>query len=278
MGCLCGQNRVASHLDAAVRAVLEAHRAGQTAGQLAVALAFRGASANRAPGDQIADVLGREQVQKFRAHGQAQPHHIQQQLARQLQPFVDGKAAVAARVVDIALPAHGGARLFEVHPHDDQQVLRQRIGLHFQLARVVHGLLVVVDGARANHHHQPVVLSMQHARYRIAAAFHQCMCLLGRWQPLLQDGGGNQGTHRLDAGVVNAGHVQRRKLRRFGVGRRNHGRYCPPSAAKSASAGHDSIFRSCQRLHHGRWQPVGLYTAAASSAVSSSKILPTVAP
>ena len=36
---------IAGHLDAAVRAVLEAHGAGQAAGQLAVALAFRGARA-----------------------------------------------------------------------------------------------------------------------------------------------------------------------------------------------------------------------------------------
>ena len=81
--------------------------------------------------DGDADELRRQQVQEFRAHGQAQLQHVEQQAARQLQPFVDGKAAIAVRVVDIALPAHRGARLFKVHAHDDQQIILERIGLTF---------------------------------------------------------------------------------------------------------------------------------------------------
>ncbi|MCY1549195.1 hypothetical protein D9M68_853530 [compost metagenome] len=120
---LRGLDGVARHLDAAVGAVLEAHRAREAAGQLAMALAFGRARANRAPAHQIADELRAQQVEKFGAHRQAQRQHVQQQLARQLQTLVDGEAAVQVRVVDIALPAYGGARLLEVHAHDDQQVL-----------------------------------------------------------------------------------------------------------------------------------------------------------
>ena len=176
---LGGQNGIAGHLHATVGAVLEAHRAAQTAGQLAMALALRGARTNRAPADQVADELRRQQIQEFRARRQAQRQHIEQQAARQLQPFIDGKAAVAVRVVDIALPAHGGARFLEVDPHHDQQIVLERIGLDLELARVIHGLIVIVNGARPDHHHQPVILAMQHARDGGTAGFDQLLRLFG---------------------------------------------------------------------------------------------------
>ncbi len=45
--------------DVAVGAVLEAHRARQAGGQLAMHLALGGARADGAPGDQVGDVLRR---------------------------------------------------------------------------------------------------------------------------------------------------------------------------------------------------------------------------
>ena len=51
---------------------------------------------------------------------------VQQQPARQAQPVVDGVAAVEVRVVDQPAPADGGARLLEVHAHDDAQIGGQR--------------------------------------------------------------------------------------------------------------------------------------------------------
>ena len=211
---------VAGHLDAAVRAVLETHGAGQATGQLAVALALRGAGADGAPADQVADELRRQQVQELGAGRQAQLHHLQQQLARQLQPLVDGEAVIAVRIVDVALPAHGGAWLLEVHTHDDQQVVLQRVGLRLELARVFHGLRMIVDGARPHHHNQTVIFPMQHARDGAATAFHQRQGLLCRRQPLLQQSGGQQRAYGLDAGVVNAGLVQRGQGRRLGQRRR----------------------------------------------------------
>ena len=50
-----GHDGIYRHSHDTVGAVLEAHRAAQPGGQLAVALAFRGARADRAPGDKIAD-------------------------------------------------------------------------------------------------------------------------------------------------------------------------------------------------------------------------------
>ncbi|MPM90374.1 hypothetical protein SDC9_137495 [bioreactor metagenome] len=186
VGRLRRQNGVGGHFHATVSAVLEAHGARQAAGQLAVALAFRGARADGAPAHQIADELWRQQIQKLGAHRQAQFQNLQQQGAGHLQAVVDGEAAVHARVVDVALPAHGGARFFEVHAHHHQQIIRQLFGVRSQLVGIFHGLFVVVDGARAHHHHQPVVLTVQHARDGGAAAFHHFQRRWRRGQPLLQ--------------------------------------------------------------------------------------------
>ena len=201
---LCGQDGVAGHLHAAVGAVLEAHGAGQAAGELAVALALGGARADGAPAHQVADVLRRKQVKKLGAHGQAQRQHVEHQRARHFQPFVDGEAAVHARVVDVALPAYGGAWLLEVHAHHHQQLLRQRRGLRLQQPGVGHGLLVVVDGAGPDDDDEPVVLPMQHARDGGAARLHQALRGLGGWQPLFEDGRCDERADRLDAHVVNA--------------------------------------------------------------------------
>ena len=84
---------VGGDADVAVGAVLEADRRRQAAGQLAVHLAFGGARANRAPADQVADVLGRNHVQKLAAR-HAQAVDVDQQLARDAQAFVDAVAFV----------------------------------------------------------------------------------------------------------------------------------------------------------------------------------------
>ena len=174
-----------------------------------MALAFRGARADGAPADQVADELRRQQVQEFRAHGQAQGQHVQQQGAGHFQAFVDGEAAVQVRVVDVALPAHGGAGLLEVDAHDHEQLAGQGVGLGLELARIVHGLVVVVDGAGSDDDDEPVVPALQHVRDGGAAGFHQLLRGFGRGQPFLQQGRGDQGAHGLDAQVVDAGGVVR---------------------------------------------------------------------
>ena len=121
MGRLGGHHGIDRHLDVAVGAVLESHRAAHPAGKLPVRLAFGGARADGAPGNQVADELGAEQVQKLGAGRQAQFDDVQQQLPRTLQPVVDGKTAVQMGVVDIPFPAHRGARFFKIHAHDDEQ-------------------------------------------------------------------------------------------------------------------------------------------------------------
>ena len=157
MRCLRRLNRIGGYFHATIGAILKAYGAAQAAGQLAVALALGGARPNGAPAHQIADELRAQQIQKLGAHRHINGQDVQQQLARHPQTLVDGKAAIQVRVVDIALPAHGGARLFKVHAHDHQQVILERVSLGLELPGVVHGLLVVMDGARPHHHNEPVI-------------------------------------------------------------------------------------------------------------------------
>ena len=200
-------DRVGRHLDAAVGAVLEADRAAQAAGELAVALALGGARADRAPADQVADELRRQQVEELGADRQPDFQHIEQQGAGAFQPLVDREAAVQVRVVDVALPAHRGARLLEIDPHHDQQVLAQRVGLCFQPARIVERLLVIVDRAGSDDDQQAVVLAVQHARDLGAAGLDQRLCRFRCRQPFLQQRGGQQRAHGADAQVVGSGLV-----------------------------------------------------------------------
>ena len=154
-----GLDGVGGDADIAVGAVLEADRGGQARGQLAVDLALGGARTDGAPGNQVADVLRRDHIEEFAACRQAQAVDLDEQLAGDAQAFVDAVGLIEVRVVDQALPADGGAGLLEVHPHDDLE----RVGIArthlLEATGVVDGSGRIVDGARADHHQQAVVLA-----------------------------------------------------------------------------------------------------------------------
>ena len=200
---LCRLNRITGHLDAAIRAILETHRAAQARGQLSMALALGGARANGAPTHQVGYELRAQQIEKLRAHRQPQCQDIQQQQARHFQALVDGERAIQVRIVDIALPAHGRARLLEIHPHHDQQVIGKTIRLQLELARILDCLIMVMDGTWAHHQDQPVILSTQHARYRATTMLHQRQCFGGYRQPLLQQCWCDQRSDGANPGIVN---------------------------------------------------------------------------
>ena len=151
-----GQDGVDGDADVAVGAVLEAHRSRQAAGQFAVHLAFRGARTDGTPGDQVADVLRTDDVEKFAACRHAQAVDVHQQLPRDAQAFVDAEGLVEVGVVDQPLPAHRGARLLEVHPHHDFELSRVLVALGLQLARVLQRGHGVVDRTGADDDEQPV--------------------------------------------------------------------------------------------------------------------------
>ena len=185
-------------------------------------LALRGACTDGAPGDQVTDVLRRDHVEELAARGHAQAVDLHQQLARDAQALVDAVALVEVGVVDQALPAHRRARLLEVHAHDDFERVLVLLAQRLQAAGVVQGRDRVVDGARADHHQQPVVAALHDVADGLAGAANQ---LLDRRPADREEAdevlGRGQGGHVLDPFVIGLrGTVDRRipGVGRGGVG------------------------------------------------------------
>jgi len=126
-------------------------------------LALGGARADRAPADEVADVLRADGVQQFAGRGHAQAVDVDEQFARDAQALVYAVAAVEVGVIDQPLPADGGAGLFEIHAHHDFELIAV-LGAHgLEFARVFNGRIGVVNGARPDDHQQPVVLAAHDA-------------------------------------------------------------------------------------------------------------------
>ncbi|MPN04755.1 hypothetical protein SDC9_152002 [bioreactor metagenome] len=156
-------NGVDRDANVAIGAVLEADRARQTRSQFAMHLRLGRPRADGAPGDQVSRVLRRDGIEEFCRARQAQLIDLEQDATRQTQAFVDAEGVVEARVVDQAFPAHRGARLLEIHAHDNDQVVSKALGLLGQLLRVVHRQVVIVNRARADDDQQTVIGTMQGA-------------------------------------------------------------------------------------------------------------------
>ena len=116
--------------------------------------------ADRAPGDQVAEVLRRDDVEKLAAGRHPEAVDLEQQLATDAQAFVDAVGLVEIRVVDQAFPADRGARLLEVDPHHDLERVGVALALGLQAPRVLDRGHRVVDRARADDHQQPIVLAL----------------------------------------------------------------------------------------------------------------------
>ncbi|GAA0031110.1 hypothetical protein BROWWM01_52420 [Bradyrhizobium ottawaense] len=145
----------------AIGAVLEADRAGQARGQLAMDLALGRACADRGPGHEVGDVLRRRHVEEFRAGGQAEIVHGRQHVARQPQALVDVEAAVQIGIVDQALPTDGGARLLEIDPHYDFELVGEFLAQAREPLGIFERGLGVMHRAGADHDQQAVVLAIE---------------------------------------------------------------------------------------------------------------------
>ena len=73
---------------------LNPDRAGQSRRQLAMHLALGRARADRAPGDEVGDVLRRDHVEELGAGGQPEVVDVEQDSPREPQAFVDAEAVV----------------------------------------------------------------------------------------------------------------------------------------------------------------------------------------
>ena len=131
-----------------------------------MALAFGRARADRAPGDEVGDVLraAAGRGTRCRPAGRAWSSRAAAR-ARARRPSLMREAAVETRVVDVALPADGGARLLEVDAHHDEQlVAAARRPRAFSRRAYSIACVVVVDRARADDDEQPVVAAVQDRR------------------------------------------------------------------------------------------------------------------
>src|SRR4051812_9765014 len=83
-----GEQRIHRDLDVTVGTVLEPDRRRQAGGELPMDLALGGARADRAPGDKIADVLRRNDVEELASRRHAAPVDAHQQVPGDAQPLV----------------------------------------------------------------------------------------------------------------------------------------------------------------------------------------------
>ena len=143
-------------------------------------LAFRVARADGTPAHRVRDELRASRLQKFRGSGQALIQYAEQSLARQQQALLDVVAAVDIRIVDQALPPDGGTWLFEVHAHDDKQLLAELILQRSQSMSIVKRRLRVMNRARANDDQQPVILTVQTCTNFVARIGDNLLSLIGQ--------------------------------------------------------------------------------------------------
>src|SRR5690606_16438929 len=154
-----GENRVDRDADVAVGAVLESDRRRGARREFAEHLALGRARADRAPGDDVGQVLRRRRVEQLADRGPAEPRDVDQQRACDAQALVDAATLVEVRVVDQALPADRGARLLEVDAHHDVERVAETLALLGQPLRIVERRARIVNRARADHDQQPVVVA-----------------------------------------------------------------------------------------------------------------------
>ena len=143
-------------------------------------LAFGIASADRTPADQVADVLRGDRVKPFRSCRESKAQHIGQHLACEPHTLANVELAVEIRIVDQTLPTDGGARLFEIHAHHDDQPVFQ---LFFD-GRELFGVFVrgfrIMNRAGADDGKQTIVFAIQHIADFLTGLQHQTAHLVGK--------------------------------------------------------------------------------------------------
>ena len=142
--------------DLAAGRILEADGHGQAARHFAVGLTLGRPRTDGRPTQQVGHVLRGDRVEQFAGARHAELVDVQQDLARQFQAGRDVARAVEVRVVDEPLPADRGARLLEIRPHHDHEMLARRVDDRLEPLGVLERRLGVVDGTRPGHDQHPV--------------------------------------------------------------------------------------------------------------------------
>ena len=107
---------------------------------------------------------GCDRIEELAAHRDPEGDDVEQERSGREQPVVDPEAPVQPRVVDEALPSDRRARLLEVGPHDDDQIVLVAIGQSGQPVGVLEPGLGVVDRAGSDDDEQTVVPAVEDRR------------------------------------------------------------------------------------------------------------------
>ena len=156
-------------------------------------LGFGGARANRRPADQVLQILRGDRVEGFSRRRQAHFGQITQQGATDVQAVLNLERVIQVRVVDQTFPADGGARLFEIHAHDQKQAIRDFSRQHLEALGIFVGRLDVMDRARADDHEQAMILAVEDVADDFAAMGHGLKRRVGQRDFALELLRGNQG-------------------------------------------------------------------------------------
>jgi len=103
-----------------------------------------------------------------------------------VQAVLDLEGVVHIRIVDQAFPADGGAWLLEIHPHDEEEAVGHLFCQHLETLGVLVGGLQIVNGARADHYEQAVILAVENVAYHLAPVGDGLQCRGGQRNFTLQ--------------------------------------------------------------------------------------------
>ncbi|MNZ39686.1 hypothetical protein D3C78_571840 [compost metagenome] len=181
------------HGQAAIGAVLEADGRRQARSHFAVGLRFGSTRTDGRPADQVLQVLRRDRVEGFGRGRQAHFRQVQQQLAADVQAVLNLERVVQVRIVDQAFPADRGARLLEVHTHDQVQGVGHFGSEGFEALGVFVSGFDVVDRAGTDHHEQAVILAVEDVAHHFTARSHGLERSGAQGNFLLELIGGDQG-------------------------------------------------------------------------------------
>ena len=114
------------------------------------------------------DMYWGEQIKEFRPG--RQPHFIdvEKKLARQPQPLVDLETAIEPRVIDISLPTHRRARLFEINTHDDFEIGDKLAAQAPEQPGILQRCRRIMDRARAGDDKQAIIRTMKKTMYGLS--------------------------------------------------------------------------------------------------------------
>ena len=147
-----GADGINSNLHIAISAILKTYRHGQSGCQLTMHLTFSRASPNCTPGDQVRNELWHNGIKKLSGRGKPHLRQFLKQFPGLAKSLVDSKTVVNVRIIDQPLPPNRGAGFFEIHTHEDAQVLLVSLSGFSEFVRIFNGGTGIVDGTGSGNH------------------------------------------------------------------------------------------------------------------------------